>query len=819
MSDRAVFAEIIIPVPVAGTFTYEVPISMVERARVGQSVIVPFGDRKLYTGIIASLTKTPPEGFKIKSILDISDDRPTITPKQLELWQWTAAYYMCPIGDVYKAAVPVGLRPDSRSKILPVTENAPDADKLNADECAVYAVLTRDEEATIEQLAKITKLNNIIAVVKRLVDKGFALITEEVRESAKPRRIKVVRLSDRIVDADMLNRTIALLTIKQGQALSWIANFLGTDAFHGKTVQMKIVLEKVPTTPTVIKSLIDKGLLIEDAEDALLPDTNCGVQGINELNQYQQLALDDIHKCFETQQTILLHGITGSGKTEIYIHLIDETLKSGKRVLYLLPEIALTTQIVQRLKRSFGNKVGVYHSKHSSTERTALWRNQLSDEHPYPIVLGVRSSIFLPMDNLGLVIVDEEHENSYKQFDPAPRYNARDLAVVLGIMHKAKVLLGSATPSLESYYNAQQGRYGLVELNHRHGAAVLPEIEIVDTKLERRKKLMKQCFSQTLLSSIDNALSKDEQVILFQNRRGYSPFLECTECGYVPKCKHCDVSLTYHKGIERLVCHYCGYSVAAVTTCDHCHQSTMRLAGFGTERIEDELKQIFPQANIARLDTDTTRTKHGSENIIRDFQEQRINILIGTQMVSKGLDFKNVSVVGILNADNMLSFPDFRAYERSFQLMAQVSGRAGRKDKTGKVIIQTSNPENYIVHQVVDNDYGAMYQSQMIERTQFFYPPVCRLIYITLKHRDRQTVEEGARELFAIISQIKGITALGPTTPAVNRIQNLYLMDIMIKLSKAETLHAKSDLQQSIDFFLQLPKYKNVMITANVDPM
>ena len=819
MSDRAIFAQIIIPVPVAGTFTYEVPISMVERARVGQSVIVPFGEKKLYTGIIASLTETPPDGFKIKSILDIADERPTVTAKQLELWQWTASYYMCPIGDVYKAAVPVGLRPDSRSKILPVTENAPDAARLNADESAVFAVLTRDEEATIEQLAKVTKLKNIIAVVKRLVDKGFALITEEVRESAKPRRTKVVSIAERISDTDLLNRTIALLTFKQGQALRWIADFLGTDAFSGKTVQMKIVLEKVPTTPTVLKSLIDKGFLVEDTEDTLLPDTNCGVQGINELNQYQQQALDEIHKCFETQQTVLLHGITGSGKTEIYIHLIDETLKSGKRVLYLLPEIALTTQIVQRLKRSFGNKVGVYHSKHSSTERTALWQNQLHGEHPYPIVLGVRSSIFLPMDDLGLVIVDEEHENSYKQFDPAPRYNARDLAVVLAMMHKAKVLMGSATPSLESYYNARQGRYGLVELTHRHGAAVLPEIEIVDTKLERRKKLMKQCFSQTLLSSIDTALSNNEQVILFQNRRGYSPFLECTECGYVPKCKHCDVSLTYHKGIERLVCHYCGYSVAAVTTCDHCHQSTMRLAGFGTERIEDELKQIFPQANIARLDTDTTRTKHGGENIIRDFQEQRINILIGTQMVSKGLDFKHVSIVGILNADNMLSFPDFRAYERSFQLMAQVSGRAGRQETPGKVIIQTSNPENCIVRQVVTNDYQTMYETQMAERTQFFYPPVCRLIYITLKHRDRQTVEDGARELFGIIGQIKGITPLSPTTPAVNRIQNLYLMDITIKLSKTDTMQSKHGLQQAIDFFLQLPKYKNIMVVANVDPM
>ncbi|MBR3567309.1 MAG: primosomal protein N' [Salinivirgaceae bacterium] len=821
MPERSIFAEIVIPVPVDGVFTYEIPISMVERARVGQSVIVPFGEKKLYTGIIASLTETPPEGFKIKSILDISDDRPTITAKQLELWQWTATYYMCPIGDVYKAAVPVGLRPDSQSKVLPVREKEPSADQLGSDESAVFAVLTRDEEATIEQLAKITKLKNIIAVVKRLVDKDFALITEELRDVPRQRLQKVVRLSERITDADMLNRMLALLTRskKQHDTLNWIAGFLGSSAFNGKSVQMKIVIEKVPTTPSVIKSLIEKGFLVEDSEDTTRLQPENSLQSKSELNPYQQQALDEIHRHFETKQTVLLHGITGSGKTEIYIHLIDETLKTGRRVLYLLPEIALTTQIVQRLKRHFGGKVGVYHSKYSSSERAALWKNQLYGDEPYQIVLGVRSSIFLPMDNLGLVIVDEEHENSYKQFDPAPRYNARDLAVVLAMQHKAKVLLGSATPSLESYFNAKQGRYGLVELTHRHGAAVLPEIEIVDTKLERRKKLMKQCFSQTLLSSIDNALSKDEQVILFQNRRGYSPFLECTECGYVPKCKHCDVSLTYHKGIERLVCHYCGYSVAAVTTCDHCHQSTMRLAGFGTERIEDELKQIFPQANIARLDTDTTRTKHGGENIIRDFQERRINILIGTQMVSKGLDFGHVNIVGILNADNMLSFPDFRAYERSFQLMAQVSGRAGRKDKTGKVIIQTSNPENSIIRQVVANDYQAMYDTQMAERTQFFYPPVCRFIYITLKHRDRQTVEDGARELFGLVSKVGGITPLGPTTPAINRIQNLYLMNITIKLSKADTMQSKLGLQQAIDFFLQLPKYKNVMIMANVDPM
>ena len=819
MAERSIFAQIIIPVPVAGTFTYEIPISMVERIRVGQSVIVQFGGKKLYTGIVASLSPTPPEGFNIKSVMEIVDERPTVTQKQLELWQWTSDYYMCPIGDVYKAAVPVGLRPDGQSKILPVREKEPFAGELGDNECAVFSALLRQESASVEQLAKTTGLKNILTVVKRLVDKGFALITEEVRGTLKPRRQKVVKLTERIADVDTLNRTVGILSPKQGAVLRWMADFLGTAAFAGKSVMMKIVLEKTGVTPTVVKSLIEKGFLAEDDEDALSLDASPAIHDKNLLNDFQQEAFDNICTLFEKNNTVLLHGITGSGKTEIYIHLIDKVIRSGKRVLYLLPEIALTTQIVHRLKCNFGNKVGVYHSKYSSTERVALWQNQLNGQNPYQIVLGVRSSIFLPMDNLGLVIVDEEHENSYKQFDPAPRYNARDLAVVLGMQHQAKVLLGSATPSLESYYNAAMGRYGLVELMHRHGASVLPEIEIVDTKTERRKRLMRQCFSQTLLSSIDNALSKNEQVILFQNRRGYSPFMECTECGYVPKCKHCDVSLTYHKAINKLVCHYCGYTINAITSCDHCHQNTMRLAGFGTERIEDELKQIFPKARIARLDTDTTRTKHGSENIIRDFQEQHIDILIGTQMVSKGLDFGNVSIVGILNADNMLSFPDFRAHERSFQLMAQVSGRAGRKDKLGRVLIQTSNPESSIVRQVVNNDYKGMYQTQMEERRHFFYPPVSRLINITLKHHDRPTVQNGAVELYKLVSQLKGAVVLGPTTPVVNRIQNLYLMNITIKLSKADTLAAKEELQQAITFFLQLPKYKNVMVVANVDPM
>ena len=821
MAARALFAQVIVPVPVKGTFTYEIPILMTESAAVGQSVVVEFGAKKLYTGIIHSITPTPPEGFKIKSIQSIASLQPVVTQEQIDFWQWVSNYYMCPIGDVYKAAVPVGLRPDSDTKILPADNAQADKSVLTPAEQSVYSALIKEEETDIGRLAKITGEKSILSIVKSLSDKGLAIITEEIHGRTTPRRQKVLRMSPLITDAEMLNRKLALLARgvdKQRQVLMWITNFLGDDAFRGKSVLQKVVIEKVPTTATVVKTLVRNGFLIEDFEDALQTSQPTDCQSKHELNQYQQAAIEQIRTEFESKQTVLLHGITGSGKTEIYIHLIDEVLKSGKRVLYMLPEIALTSQIVNRLKQFFGDKVGVYHSKHTSTERTRLWESLLSDDSPYQIILGVRSSIFLPHKNLGLIIVDEEHESSFKQYDPSPRYNARDLAVVLGLQHGAKVLMGSATPSLESYFNALHGRYGLVTLNHRHGPAVLPDIVVVDTQRERHKKLMQQCFSQTLLSYIDTALNAGEQVILFQNRRGYSPFLECKQCGYVPKCEHCDVSLTYHKSINKLVCHYCGYTINLPGSCPHCG-NPMQTAGFGTERIEDELKAIFPQAAIARLDTDTTRSKMGAANIIRDFQEQKTNILIGTQMVSKGLDFEHVSVVGIINADNMLSFPDFRAYERSFQLMAQVSGRAGRKDKKGTVIIQTANPENSIVQQVVKNDYQAMYQAQTEERQMFFYPPFSRLISITLKHRDRTVVEKGARELFDQIQKIEGLTALGPTVPAINRVQNFYLMDILIKLSKTDGMAAKRQMLESIDQFLEQPEYKNVVIVPDVDPM
>jgi primosomal protein N' (replication factor Y) (superfamily II helicase) len=815
------FTQVILPVPVKGTFTYQVPPDLAPMLKPGIRVVVPFGAKKLYTGIIHSLQNQPPEGFRVKPIISIVDETPIATQNQLDFWEWTSNYYLCPIGDVYKASVPSGFRPDSETMLIPLT-NGKNELALSPDEQIVLSTLIRLESQTIESLAKITGINPVLPIIKTLIEKKSIAIYEEVRGTYKPKLRKVVCLSEKINSPDIFERTIGLLTPKQQLLLQWMVTRLGTEAFQGKTIPRKEIIDEALISATIIKGLVDKGMLTEFEEElSRLNNENTGTSDKKSLNIQQKGALEEIQNLFRSKPVVLLHGITGSGKTEIYIHLIEEVLKQNKQVLYLLPEIALTSQIVNRLRVVFGNKVGVYHSKYSDAERVEIWNGLLKDdENAFQIILGVRSSLFLPFTRLGLIIVDEEHENSYKQYDPSPRYNARDLSVVLALQFKANVLMGSATPSLESYFNAQTGRYGLVELNARHGAAQLPEILVVDTRKARKKKLMQSHFSQVLLSHIDEALAKNEQVILFQNRRGYSPYLECSQCGWIPKCKFCDVSLTYHKGTDKLVCHYCGYTLDGVYRCGHCKQPAMETKGFGTERIEDEIQLIFPDSRVGRLDMDTTRNKYGHEEIIRDFQDHKIDILIGTQMVSKGLDFDHVSLVGILNADNMLQFPDFRAHERSYQLMAQVSGRAGRKDKKGKVIIQTSDPENYIIHQVAENQYDKLFEQQLLERKTFFYPPYSRLISITLKHRDKQVVEEGSQDLALNLKTLSGLKVLGPSTPVINRIQNLYLKNILLKLSKnTDTIRLKNQVNEIISVFGDLAKFKSVIVSVNVDPM
>jgi len=537
------------------------------------------------------------------------------------------------------------------------------------------------------------------------------------------------------------------------------------------------------------------------------------------LNEFQNTALKEIETHFKEKPTVLLHGVTSSGKTEIYIHLIQKALNEGKQVLYLVPEIALTTQLTSRLKRVFGNRLGVYHSKFSDAERVEIWNNVLNDK-TYDIIIGVRSSIFLPFRHLGLVIVDEEHESSYKQYDPSPRYHARNAAIVLASMHGAKILLGSATPSIESYYNTQIGKYGLVELHKRHEEMEMPEIVVVDTKEAYHKKRMEGHFSDIMLEKIGKALTNKEQVILFQNRRGYAPYIECKGCAYVPKCKNCDVSLTVHKVFNTLTCHYCGYSESIPTICPVCKTPNLDTKGFGTEKIEDEIRQIFPTAKVSRMDLDTTRSKKSYEKIISDFEQHKVDILIGTQMVSKGLDFESVNLVGILNADNMLNFPDFRAHERAYQLMAQVSGRAGRKNKRGLVILQTSLPEHTIINQVIRNDYNEMYQIQREERQLFKYPPYYRLIQITLRHKNVQIVKQAAYTMSSMLRAVFGSRILGPIDPAVSRIQNLFIKQIILKIeTEASPTKAKEILQNISDQILADSKFKSVRIGLDVDPM
>lgn len=818
MFNHNTYADIILPLPVRGFFTYKIP-ENISAIAVGTRVLVPFGKKKIYTGIVAKIHNNKPTDFEIKPIFDTLENHPSVTQKQLQLWQWSADYYLCPVGDFLKASLPSGMRLESETTIIPVitTENLP----LNNLQNLIYQLLLKHKKLSIQEIGKISGKANPIKLISELVAKNAALIQEEVIKKYKPKTIKYIGLKN----PDLNTNEILLLknrlsrSPKQQALFNW---FLKLNSGQQKNVQKQKLLAQSKISTAVLQALINKNILKEfEVETSRITTESLKTVAKKSLNKQQQKALEQINQSFTQKQVVLLHGVTSSGKTEIYIHLIEQTLKQKQQVLYLLPEIAITSQIINRLKSVFGNQVGVYHSKFSNAERVEIYNNLAVDkEKSFNIILGVRSSVFLPFNNLGLIIVDEEHENTYKQFDPSPRYNARDLSVVLAAIHKSKVLLGSATPSIESYYNAQTGRYGLVELHQRYQNIQMPEIVVADIKRAYKKKQMQANFTPQLMQLVQTALAQNEQVILFQNRRGFSPYLECESCGWVPKCKHCDVSLTYHKSINKLICHYCGYTTNSVSNCPACGHQKVATKGFGTEKIEDDVKIMFPDAKVARLDMDTTQGKYSHEKIITDFQNQHIDILIGTQMVSKGLDFDDVSVVGVLNADNMLRFPDFRAYERSYQLMAQVSGRAGRKNKQGKVVIQTYDTENSIIKQVKNNHFLWMYETQLKEREAFFYPPFSRLIKITLKHRDKITINAGADYLSKQLHQHLKSKILGPSTPPIIRIQNLYLKTILIKIHKgSQTLAEKTAIRNILAQFGAQNKYKSIRIIVDVDPM
>jgi len=681
----------------------------------------------------------------------------------------------------------------------------------------VYQALQQTSSLKIENIVSILNKKNVFPVIQQLLQKGILQLEEEMSETYKPKLIRYVRLHAEFQNPDNLSELLDILKNAAKQKELVLAYFQLNAS--RKPITVKQLVETANSSATAIKALVDKGIFEEYhiQQDRVNFDENLQETKL-ELSHAQQLAFDEINYNFEVKDVNLLHGVTSSGKTEIYIKLIETILEKDKQVLYLLPEIALTTQLVSRLTAYFGNKVAVFHSKYSNNERVEVWKQLLENSPKAQIVIGARSALFLPFFNLGLIIVDEEHEQTFKQVDPAPRYHARDAAIVLANAHKAKVLLGSATPSIETYYNTQSGKYGLVEILERFGKVQMPEIHLVDLKDKYFRKKMSGHFSDELIESISEALSLGEQIILFQNRRGYSPVVECMTCGHVPQCAQCDVSLTYHKHKNQLRCHYCGYSMANPTNCHVCSSVDLTTKGFGTEQIQQELIALFPNAKIGRMDQDTTRGKFGFEKIIDSFKNREVDVLVGTQMLAKGLDFDNVSLVGIMNADNMLYHPDFRAFERSFQMMTQVSGRSGRSEKRGKVIIQTYNPNHNTIQQVTHNDYSAMYTEQLYDRQIYKYPPYFRLIKLTMKHRDFEKLKEGSMWLYQVLQQNLALPVLGPEEPPVSRIRNEYIRTIMIKIPQNLPLTGtKKTIQKILDSFDRVPQYRAIKTAVNVD--
>ncbi|MBI4645807.1 MAG: primosomal protein N', partial [Bacteroidia bacterium] len=752
MIKEPLYTDIILPLPLPKLYTYSVPEELYDNACSGKRTVVQFGKKKIYTGLIKNIHKNRPKEYETKDILTILDDTPIVNEIQLKFWQWISEYYLCSIGEVMKAALPSGLKLESETKVI-FNPEFKHSTELSPKEELIYTALENRKLLTIKEINDILEQKNSLPVIKSLLNKQAIYVEERLIEKYRPKYTTYIQLHNKYKNQEELHQIFDKLA-KAPKQLELLMNYINYSKYLTLQEPLKVskdqLLETYPAGHQALPALVKKNIFVlDEVETGRIETSTDEIHKINELAGFQEDALNQIYKQFETKDVILLHGITSSGKTEIYIHLIKEYLEMGKQVLYLLPEIALTAQIINRLKKVFGNKAGIYHSRFSDSQRVETWNAVLNKNSVinYQLILGARSSLFLPYDNLGLVIVDEEHENTYKQYDPSPRYHARDAAIMLARLHNAKTLLGTATPSIESYYNAQNAKYGLVELKQRYKEIKLPEIFLADTREAYRKKKMLSHFSPLLLEKIEQALSKKEQIILFQNRRGFSPYVECNMCNWIPKCEHCDVSLTYHKYLNQLVCHYCGYTCPVLVACKACGSTNLQTRGFGTEKVEDEIAIFFPNARIARLDLDTTRSRKIYEKILNDFENRAIDILVGTQMITKGLDFDNVSIVGIMNADNMLNFPDFRAFERSFQLMAQVSGRAGRKHKQGEVIIQTGNPNHPVIQDVISNHYAHLYLTQLTERKQFNYPPFYRLIEIILKHKKTVRLNPAAHQL------------------------------------------------------------------------
>lgn len=812
------FIDVILPLALPQNFTYRVSEAEFEYLQVGMRVAVPFGKSKMYTGLVVVLHQNEPLLYEAKEIHQIIDQTPLINTYQLQHWEWIASYYMCTLGEVYRCAVPSAFLLESETVIsATVNTSAPEA-QLTDEEFLVVEALKSQAVLKIHEIAKITNKKNVVPVLQSLLQKQVIAINEQITETYTPKTIRYIRLAERYHEEDQL---IGLLNsvqkaLKQKEVL---LHFFQLQAKSSSPISIKQLTEASGASSAVIKALIDKDIF-EDYYVQTDRVSFAAKEGENklQLSDAQSQAFHSIESEFAKQDIVLLHGVTGSGKTEIYIKLIETVLQQGKQIVFLVPEIALTTQLVSRMSAYFGNKVAVFHSKYSNNERVEVWNQVVAQSEKAQIVIGARSAMFLPFSNLGLVLVDEEHEQTFKQQDPAPRYNARDAAIVLAKSHQAKVLLGSATPSLESYYNAEKGKYGKVVLSERFGNATLPSIELVDLKDAYFRKKMTDHFSAALIEAISNTLAEDKQVILFQNRRGFSPIITCDTCGHVPHCIQCDVSLTYHKQKNQLRCHYCGFSMANPTSCHACSSSHLSTKGFGTEQIQQELQLLFPETKIGRMDQDTTSGKYGFENLLDKFKNKEISILVGTQMLAKGLDFDQVSLVGIMNADALLYHPDFRAFERSFQLMTQVAGRSGRSNALGKVMIQTYTPQHPIIQYVCRNDYAGMYTEQIKEREVFQYPPFFKLIKITLKHRDYDKLKQGSMWLYQLAKQHLTLPVLGPEEPVISRIRNEYLRVILIKIpAQSSLLGTKKTVQKMLDSFERVGQFKAIKVALNVD--
>lgn len=824
-SKARLYAEVILPLPLFGTFTYSIPTTLEGKAAVGHRVIVPFGRKKYYTGIIESITPVAPEGFEVKDISSVLDPWPVVKHPQLKLWEWIAEYYLCTAGDVYKAAVPAGLKVESETfiELNPDYEEMPDA-RMTDREAIIMQSLDHNGKMTPAEISKKTGLNSIESTISSMVERRMLIIAEKLIERYRPKKETLVRLAVDRNDNEAMHKVFDAVKGAKKQEMMLITLLDNLNKRQQQQLPPEVprqhLLEQSGLSPAILAALASKGIVeIFTREINRFNYTGTEQGELPKLSVPQSEALDSIHRMFIDKNVTLLHGVTSSGKTEIYIHLIDYILKKGSQALYLVPEIALTTQLTRRLQKVFGKRVIIYHSKFSDNERVDIWKRMLHDPSPC-VVIGARSSLFLPFSRLGLVIVDEEHESSYKQFDPAPRYNARDCAIVLASMHGAKTLLGSATPAIETYYKALNGRYGLVTLSERYEGVQLPLIEIVDLNDERRRGRISGPMSARLAMMSREAVKGGEQVILFHNRRGFAPVVVCKQCGYVPKCQNCDVSLTYHRKAGEMVCHYCGATYKLPTICPACKEPAIEVYGYGTERIEEIAESSFPGARIMRMDLDTTRNKDSYLNIINDFSLGKADILVGTQMVTKGLDFERVSLVGILNADNLINFPDFRASERAFNMLEQVAGRAGRRNKRGLVIVQTSQPAHPILSYLQAHNYEGFYEHELEERRRYGYPPFTRVINIYLKHRDEELLIRAAAGYAETLRHLFGNRILGPDEPHIARIQSLYIRKIMLKVEiQASMSKVKAILRSVYEAQMADKSLRSLVVYYDVDPM